>query len=500
MLYKGGDVSLRLGAAAVAREAPTAAPTSVPIPTPPARDLEAAWRRPEAVSALPIAVDEAVLASCNHAFDTALVHGSREVRLEHLLHAMTRVVPAAQVLAGLAIRVDALRRETAMVIAADVPAGPAGTDGAPRASAAFQDALRRAAAHAEARLAPVSVTDVLRALLGDPQSPAAMLLTRVAADPQLLERWRNEPRREAPVAAPPVEAAPPRSADISPALLEALNGRLDRMEAAFRAAREEATADRRITAELLGALQGELKGLQSDGPRVLPADLGEAINSLLDVRLGKLDTAVAGLAGRLAAHEEPAEGPSAGETLQAVEDRLAGIEESLTAPPPDPTRAISALLSARTSEWEARLRPVAEAVERQMALLSALRTSQQAAEEAAKLRDRRLVEILQAISSLDASQQSLAQSLAAWRVEIGGDISIVNNRLEETHHAMLELYDRLTGEVQALRQGHLENGTRRGTGFKRWLYGTPNVFGTSWHEGSVSIRHAPDRPRPEEKS
>ena len=500
MLYKGGDVSLQLGAAAVAREAPTAAPTSVPIPTPPARDLEAAWRRPEAVSALPIAVDEAVLASCNHAFDTALVHGSREVRLEHLLHAMTRVVPAAQVLAGLAIRVDALRRETAMVIAADVPAGPAGTDGAPRASAAFQDALRRAAVHAEARLAPVSVTDVLRALLGDPQSPAAMLLMRVAADPQLLERWRNEPRREAPVAAPPVEAAPPRSADISPALLEALNGRLDRMEAAFRAAREEATADRRITAELLGALQGELKGLQSDGPRVLPADLGEAINSLLDVRLGKLDTAVAGLAGRLAAHEEPAEGPSAGETLQAVEDRLAGIEESLTAPPPDPTRAISSLLSARTSEWEARLRPVAEAVERQMALLSALRTSQQAADEAAKLRDRRLVEIFQAISSLDASQQSLAQSLAAWRVEIGGDISIVNNRLEETHHAMLELYDRLTGEVQALRQEHLENGTRRGTGFKRWLYGTPNVFGTSWHEGSVSIRYAPDRPRPEEKS
>ena len=47
---------------------------------------------------------------------------------------MTRVgTPAAQVLAGLAIRVDALRRETAMVIAADVPAGPAATDGAPRA-------------------------------------------------------------------------------------------------------------------------------------------------------------------------------------------------------------------------------------------------------------------------------------------------------------------------------------------------------------------------------
>jgi hypothetical protein len=221
------------------------------------------------------------------------------------------------------------------------------------------------------------------------------------------------------------EATLPRSPDISPAALETLNNRLDRMEAAFRTVREEATSDRRITAELLGAVQDELKGLQSDGPRVLPADLGEAINSLLDTRLGKLDTAVSGLAGRLAAHDEPAPGPSAGEALEAVEDRLAAIEESLTTPPPDPARAISALLATRTGEWEARLRPMAEALERQAALLSAVRTGQQAADEAAKLRDRRLVEILQAITSLDASQQSLAQSLAAWRVEIGGDVAIV---------------------------------------------------------------------------
>jgi hypothetical protein len=295
------------------------------------------------------------------------------------------------------------------------------------------------------------------------------------------------------------ETAPPRPAEIPTDALEALNSRLERMEAAFRAVRDEAASDRRVTAELLGALQGELKGLKSDGPRVLPADLGEAINALLDMRLGKLDTAVSGLAGRLAAHDEPASGVSAGEALEAVEDRLAAIEESLTAPPPDPTHAISALIATRSGEWEARLRPLAEAVERQSALLSALRSGQQAAEEAAKLRDRRLVEILQAITSLDASQQSLAQSLAAWRVEIGGDVAIVNNRVDETHHAMLALYDRLTGEVQALRQEHLENGTRRGTGFKRWLYGTPNVFGTSWHEGSVSIHHVPDRPRPEEK-
>jgi hypothetical protein len=311
---------------------------------------------------------------------------------------------------------------------------------------------------------------------------------RVAADPQLIERWRSEPRREAPAAGASAEPAQPRAADLSPAVLEALDRRLDRMEAAFRGVREEAASDRRITAELLGALQGELKALQSDGPRVLPADLGEAINALLDIRLGRLDTAVSGLAGQLAAHDDAAPGASAGEALQAVEGRLAAIEESLTTPAADPTAAISGLLSTRASEWDSRLRSLAETVARQTALLSAVRADLQAADEAAKLRDRRLVEILQAITSLGASQQSLAQSLGAWRVEIGGDVAIVSNRLDELHHAMLELHDRLSGEVQALRQEHAGNGARRGQGFKRWLYGTPSVFGTSWHEEPLPLR------------
>lgn len=486
MPYKGGDLNVELAGPAVVREA--TAP----------RDLGATWRRPEAGVALPIAVDEAVLASCNHAFDAALVHGSREVRLEHLLHAMTRVVPAAQVLAGLAIRVDALRRETAMVIAADVPGGPVGAETAPRASAAFQDALRRAAALAAERLSPVSVSDVLRALLsGDPQSPAAMLLMRVAADPQLIERWRNEPRRE-PLAAPAAaEATHARAVDLSPVAHEALNARLDRMEASFQAVREEAAADRRITVEVLGALQAELKALQSEGPRVLPADLGEAINALLEARLGKLDAAIAALAGRLGALDKQAAGPAAGEAWRAVEARLAAIEESLTAPAADPSNAISGLLSTRLDAAEAKVkagvRPLAEAVERQTALAASLRSNMQAAEEAAKLRDRRLVEILQAITNLVASQQSLAHSLAAWRVESGGDVAIVSNRLEQVQHAMLELLDHLRHE-------HLENGARRGNGFKRWLYGTPTVFATGWRDEVGQIRRTLDRPRPEEKS
>ena len=46
----------------------------------------------------PIWVDDVVLACSNHAFDVALAHRSSEVRLEHLLHALTRIDMAADVL------------------------------------------------------------------------------------------------------------------------------------------------------------------------------------------------------------------------------------------------------------------------------------------------------------------------------------------------------------------------------------------------------------------
>ena len=43
-------------------------------------------------------VDETVLACCNNAFDLALAYGAGEVRLAHLLHALTRVDAAVRIL------------------------------------------------------------------------------------------------------------------------------------------------------------------------------------------------------------------------------------------------------------------------------------------------------------------------------------------------------------------------------------------------------------------
>src|SRR5262245_56159461 len=67
MPYKGGDLDLR-----------SASPT-----------FADAWGRGATADSHPIAVDELVLACCNRAYDVAHFHGSADVRLDHLLHALT---------------------------------------------------------------------------------------------------------------------------------------------------------------------------------------------------------------------------------------------------------------------------------------------------------------------------------------------------------------------------------------------------------------------------
>ncbi len=44
----------------------------------------------------PIWVDEVVLDCCNHAFDVAAAHRAGEVRIDHLIYALTRIDEAAE--------------------------------------------------------------------------------------------------------------------------------------------------------------------------------------------------------------------------------------------------------------------------------------------------------------------------------------------------------------------------------------------------------------------
>jgi len=485
MAYKGGDLNLRsAGATPPSREAQGSAE----------RGFGEAWARPP-VEPNAIAVDELVLACCNRAYDVAHFHGSADVRLDHLLHALTHVPAAAQVLTELGIRADILRRETAVAIAADTPAGPADRVNGPRASAALTDALRRAADPALARHLPASLHDLLRALLGGgPGSPAAHLLMRAAVDPQRLERWRDEPRREAFIPASPAGQAETRPRDLAPTAQDALVDRFAQMEVSLRALREDMAADRRAIGDALRAVQAELQAFRADGARVPGADRSEAVDAVLEAKLGEFGRAMAALAGRLAAVDKLA----ASDNWQALGTRLEAVEGRIGAQTTELAGTLASALSPRLQEeaerhWQS-------TGGQQIALESAIRAQLHKAEEESKGREHELQEIHESVAQLNTSQQLLTDNLASWRAESGGDTAIVSNRLEQLEHNVLDLLERLNGEMQALRHEHHEDGPRRGNGFKRWLYGTGSVFATSWRDEAASIRQTLDRPRGGEKS
>jgi hypothetical protein len=160
----------------------------------------------------PIPVDGTVLACCNAAYDAAVFHGTRDVRLEHLLYALTRVDAARDILEQHGLRTQQLRRDAAAAIADEVPAGGGGGR-TPKASAEFENVLRRAAGRAGQDSVPASVHDLMRAILSyGREAPATALFLRAAGDPQQLERWAAQPVHQALGTAllPPAVAQPCR--------------------------------------------------------------------------------------------------------------------------------------------------------------------------------------------------------------------------------------------------------------------------------------------------
>lgn len=112
----------------------------------------------------PIWVDDFVMACCNHAYDLAVAHRAPEVRLEHLINALTLNEQAAQVLEARGFSVTSLRRESGASIANDIPAASGTSNGVPKRSEGMEEALRLAADHAYPRRTPVTVDDILHVL------------------------------------------------------------------------------------------------------------------------------------------------------------------------------------------------------------------------------------------------------------------------------------------------------------------------------------------------
>jgi hypothetical protein len=456
----------------------------------------------------PISVDETVLACCNRAFDIARVHAAADVRLEHLLHALTRVGVAAEALVELGIRVDGLRRDTAVAIAADLPTSPLDVDASPRASVAFEHVLRRAADQAGRWRAPAGVHDLVRSMLGaGAGSPAAALLMKAAADPQRLERWREAPRRGAFEAAAPeasggAATGQVASPELAQALTQALAGRLDAMASSLKSLEAQAAADRQALSALLRDAQSALQALVGAG--MPAASVGpDAVEALVG-KLGELEKMLGGLGNRLAGLDGLA---STGDAWQELRERTSAIEGLIGTQALDIANRVGAALTERLEGAQSGLRHLEEETEkrwssngeRQIALEASVRAHLQSAEESAKKHERDLNEIYQALVKLGANQQTLGDNFTAWRIESGGDIGIVSNRVQQLERTVLDLLGHLETDLRAWRQESRAGGNGVES-FKRWLYGTSKALASGWREETALPSKAGEPPTDTAKS
>ncbi len=256
--------------------------------------------------AAPILVDEAVLACSNHAFDVAVANRASEVRIEHLLHAMTRIDGASAALEARGIRVVGLRRESSTIIAGEIPIGLTTGLGRPRRSDDFEQVLRQASAIALRRNQAANVDDVLDALLDLPSDiPGIALLARhggrVARDRGPARDTRDSLRdRETLLPLPSLTRTPPgytsdlRGADLRTPEPRKLaqssyyandlarplrtdlvgtatdgiqNARIEQLESAVRTLTSELASERNAVSSVVQDLQRNLKSERDDTSR-----------------------------------------------------------------------------------------------------------------------------------------------------------------------------------------------------------------------------------------
>lgn len=334
MGYRGEDLDLRTPQTWSATPADLAS----------ASDVSSAGARGSARNG-PIWVDDTVLACSNHAYDIALAHRAGEVRIEHLLHALTRIDAAAEALEARGVRVAGLRRETATIIASEIPVGLPNGKGSPRRSEDFAEVVRLAAANAARRNAPASIEDLLYVLFDQRTDlPALNLLqrnmmrtsaVREAAEPlPPLTRFPAQPRYAPPpqperyipryqpepprvqyrteyVAVPQPVAAPqpqPQAVVIAQPLAEPVrDSRIDTIEQLVRSLHSTIAADRQNITTLLNDVVRDAQSGRDDQGR---------LQSSLHERIRGLEMAVA---------QTPSQQPQSNglvEQLQAIETGL----------------------------------------------------------------------------------------------------------------------------------------------------------------------------------
>lgn len=390
MAYRGGDLDLRT---------PRTWSASAPEPASPAAQVFEP--RPRGSSGLgPIWVDEVVLACVNHAYDVAAAHRAAEVRLEHLLHALTRIDSAAEILEMRGIKVSALRRESATVIASELPVGRGAGDAGPRHSAELEHVLRAASQIASRRNSPASIDDVLHVAMDlEPGLPGLELLSRLDQRAALngayvrTSRDAYYPRyvsRESEPQQPPahqqmrdadrtlrVDYEEPGEAAIQPARLEVL-------EQMVRAVTADLGAERKSVAGLLGDVRRDVAALRSASVDVGPVvERVATIERSVTAGFEQFSLALASIENELRARiqDKP--------DLAPLASRLDLIEEAVL-----------------SREAEKAVRELSERIDRLETTLAGERT--RAAESGAVLRG----EIGQLTQSVDAHRNEIGNALA----------------------------------------------------------------------------------------
>ncbi len=294
MQYKGDDLDLRVPHSRAARESYL-----------PDYDLplgNGRWPRPQPVMAgggEPLWVDDVLLACCNYAFDVAQANGAAEVGLEHLVNALTRVDAAARSLEARGVREGQLRRESAALIASEIPAANAGEAVAPRRSGELEDVLRRASDIAHRRGAAAGVEDVLWVLLHYGRDlPVLLLLRRLAPEWQRADWART---REPALPEPAL-----RTAHLVPS--DGLQLRIGSIEDNLRVMQSEFAAERKLLMDLVRDIQRDVVAQRGDGA-AFRGDLGQRLESLERALVNR---------------------PEPTRLSSQLADRLSGLEKSVT--------------------------------------------------------------------------------------------------------------------------------------------------------------------------
>jgi hypothetical protein len=396
--------------------------------------------------------------------------GTREVRPEHLLYALTRVDGARDALEQHGIHTQQLRRETAaMMSRLEPPGGAWDGRGAPSASPELEDLLRRAAGRAGQDGAATTVHDILRAVLnGGRETGLAAIVLHAAADPQALERWAAEVQLPLHMGAPPSL----QLAQLQPDAVEKLSGRIEQMEAGMRALVAEVSADRKAMLDLLGELQEEMRAARTAtaGVADVRQSLQEGIAALQQVRAATPD----------------------------VDGRLAALETRITDQPPAIAEAVAYMLGQTADGAESAIAGTGGIATKLADVETALRAQAERMEEAGKTHEHDLSEIYEALVKIGANQQTLAANLETWRLDSGGDIGIVSNRVESLEKVLRAVLPRPRPEPQQTQPPPAEAARATGddlyegeppTGsFKRWLFGTTRVLPASWREDMSALR------------